>query len=297
MTGETRTLIEGLSYLECPRWRDGRIWFSDFYTYAVYSAQADGTDLKKEVDVPQQPSGLGWLPDGRMLVISMRDVRLMRLENDGSLSVHAELTGYVTDHQNDMVVDGRGRAYLGEYGFDLMGDAPLKHARLLHVDPVGSVNIEDYDMLFPNGMAITNDGTLLVSETFGNRVSAFTIAADGSLTDRRVWAEFEATPTERELENLLGQVVVAPDGCCLDAGGALWVADAVGGRVIRVLEGGTIDQAIDPGTGVFACMIGGQNHRTLFMCAAPDFQEEARKQEREGRLLAADVEVARDGLL
>src|SRR5690625_3189579 len=239
-----------------------------------------------------------WLAaDGRMLVISMRDARLMRLENDGSLSVHAELSGYVTGHPNDMVVDGRGRAYLGEFGFDLMGGAPLKPARLLRVDPDGSVTIEADDMLFPNGMAITNDGTLLVSETFGNRVSAFTIAADGSLTDRRVWAEFGATPTERELENLLGQVVVAPDGCCLDAGGALWVADAVGGRVIRVLEGGTIDQAIDPGTGVFACMIGGQNHRTLFMCAAPDFQEEARKQEREGRLLAADVEVARDGLL
>src|SRR5699024_11308915 len=108
---------------------------------------------KKEVDVPQQPSGLGWLPDGRMLVISMRDARLMRLENDGSLSVHAELSGYVTGHPNDMVVDGRGRAYLGEFGFDLMGGAPLKPARLLRVDPDGSVTVEADDMLFPNGMA------------------------------------------------------------------------------------------------------------------------------------------------
>lgn len=296
MTAEIRTLIEGLSYLECPRWRDGRIWFSDFYTYAVYSAQADGTDLKKEVDVPQQPSGIGWLPDGRMLIISMRDARIMRLEEDGSLSVHAELSQYVSGHPNDMVVDGQGRAYLGEFGFDLMGGAALKPARLLRVDSDGSVTVAAEDMLFPNGMAITNDGTLVVSETFGNRVSAFDIAADGTLNNRRVWAEFGATPTERELEDLLGQVVVAPDGCCLDAEGALWVADAVGGKVIRVFKGGKIGQTVDPGTGVFACMLGGQDGRTLFMCAAPDFQEEARKQEREGRLLAVDVDVAGSGL-
>ncbi len=295
MSMDPRTLVEGLSYLECPRWHDGRIWFSDFYTYAVYSAEANGTDLRVEVEVPEQPSGLGWLPDGRLLVISMRDRRILRWEHDGTLSVHAELGDFVNGHPNDMVVNADGTAYVGEFGFDLMGGAPLEPARLLRVDPDGAVSIAAEDMIFPNGSVITDEGTLLVCETFANRVTAFDIAADGSLEGRRVWAEFGAAPTERDLEPLLGQVVVAPDGCGLDADGALWVADAVGGRVIRVLEGGTIDSAIEPGTGVFACILGGEDGRTLYLCAAPDFHEGARKAAREGRLLAVEVEVPHAG--
>jgi sugar lactone lactonase YvrE len=292
---EPRTVIEGLSYLECPRWHDGRIWFSDFYTYAVYSAAADGSDLRKEVEVPQQPSGLGWLPDGRLLVVSMRDARILRVETDGSLSVHADLSGHVSGHPNDMVVDSRGRAFVGEFGFDLMGGASLALARLLRVDPDGTVSVAADEMFFPNGSVITDDNVLLVCETFGNRVAAFDIAEDGTLENRRTWAEFGPIPTERDLEPLLGQVVVAPDGCGLDAEGALWIADAIGGRAIRVFEGGKIERTVEPGTGVFACMLGGDDGRTLFLCCAPDFQEEARKNAREGRLLAVDVNLPHAG--
>lgn len=296
MAAETRTVVENLSYLECPRWHDGRIWFADFYTYAVYSARADGTDLRKELDVPEQPSGLGWLPDGRLLVVSMKDARILRLEPDGSLSVHAELAAYVSGHPNDMVVDARGRAYVGEFGFDLMAGAPLASANLLRVDPDGAVSVAADGLFFPNGSVITPDGTLLVDETFGNRITAFDIADDGTLQNRRTWAEFGPVPTERDLEKALAQVVVAPDGCGLDAEGALWVADAMGGRVIRVREGGTIEREIAPDSGVFACMLGGDDGRTLYLCAAPDFQEEARKNAREGRLLAVDVDVPHAGL-
>jgi sugar lactone lactonase YvrE len=291
-----RTVIEGLSYLECPRWHEGRIWFSDFYTNAVYSATADGADLRVEAEVPQQPSGIGWLPDGRLLVVPMRDAKLVTVEPDGSLREYADLSGYVGGYPNDMVVDSSGRAYVGEFGFDLMAGAPVQEARLLCVELDGTVRVVAEEMLFPNGSVITEDGRLLVCETFGNRVTAFDIGEDGSLGNRRTFAEFGPAPTERDLAAALAQIVVGADGCGLDAEGALWVADSVGGRVIRVLEGGAIEQTIEPDTGVFACMLGGESGRTLFMCAAPDFHEEARKNAREGRLLAIDVEVPHAGL-
>ncbi|MGH9055488.1 MAG: SMP-30/gluconolactonase/LRE family protein [Acidimicrobiales bacterium] len=289
-------MVEGLTYLECPRWHDGRIWFSDFYTNAVYSAAADGGGLRVEVEVPNQPSGIGWLPDGRLLVVSMRDRRLLRQEPDGQLSVHADLSGHVGGHPNDMVVDSQGRAFVGEFGFDLMAGAPLASANLLRVDPDGSVTVAAREMMFPNGSVITEDGTLLVCETFGNRISAFDIGADGSLHNRRSWAEFGSTPAEGPLDKAFAQVTVAADGCCLDADGALWVADAVGNRAIRVLPGGEIAASVEPGSAVFACMLGAEDGRTLFLCSAPDFHEEARKSAREGSLLAVEVSVPHAGL-
>ena len=188
MTRELLVVLDGMNYLECPRWHDGRIWVADFYRHEVLSACEDGSDLRVEVTVPQQPSGLGWLPDGRLLVVSMRDRLLLRREPDGTLAVHADLGEHVTGHPNDMVVDAHGRAYLGNFGFDLMAGAPLAATHLLRVDPDGSVTQVADDLWFPNGSVITDGGVLLVDETFGNRVSAFDIAADGSLTNRRVWA-------------------------------------------------------------------------------------------------------------
>lgn len=295
MSREINPVVTGMSYLECPRWHDQRIWFSDFYTYRVYSAAADGSDVRVEAEVPQQPSGLGWLPDGRLLIVSMRDARLLRREADGTLACHADLSAYVSGYPNDMVVDAQGRAFVGEFGFDLMGGANFKSANLLRVDPDGTVTTVADDMWFPNGSVITEDGTLLVDETFGNRVTAFDIADDGTLTNRRTWAKFGELPTDMELEKMFPQVVVAPDGCCLDADSALWVADAVGSRVIRVRQGGEITEEIRAGTGVFACMLGGADGRTLFMCAAPDFAEEARKRAREGSLVTARVDAPRAG--
>jgi sugar lactone lactonase YvrE len=296
MSPQTDTVVTGLSYLECPRWHDQRIWFSDFYTYRVYSAAEDGSDLRTEAEVPQQPSGLGWLPDGRLLVVSMRDARLLRRETDGSLVTHAELGGLVNGYPNDMVVDSRGRAFIGEFGFDLMAGAPLETACILRADPDGTVTKVADDMWFPNGSVITDDGVLLVSETFGNRMTAFDITGDGALTNRRTWAKFGDQPTDTELEKALAQVVIAPDGCCLDADGALWVADAMGGPVLRVHEGGEISEKIQTPAGVFACMLGGTDGRTLFLCAAPDFHEEARKNAREAELLTARVGSPHAGL-
>jgi sugar lactone lactonase YvrE len=195
-----------------------------------------------------------------------------------------------------MVVDTHGRAFVGEFGFDLMAGRPLETAVLLRVDPDGTVTTVADDLWFPNGSVITDDGVLLVNETFGNRVTAFDIADDGSLANRRTWAKFGELPTDRELDKLLPQVVVAPDGCGLDADGALWVADAVGNRAVRVHEGGRISEEVAAGTGVFACMLGGADGHTLFLCAAPDFDEGARKKAREAKLLTVRVEAAHAGL-
>jgi sugar lactone lactonase YvrE len=150
-------------------------------------------------------------------------------------------------------------------------------------------------MWFSNGSVITDDGVLIVDETFGNRVSAFDIADDGSLTNRRTWAKFAELPTASDLHEALGQLVVAPDGCCLDAEGALWIADAVGARLLRVREGGEVVDEIAVGTGVYACMLGGADGRTLYACAAPDFDEKARSAAREGSLIAVRVDVPHAG--
>ncbi len=291
MAGTAATIIGGFSYLESPRWHEERIWFSDFYTHRVLSAREDGSDLRTEAHVPGQPSGLGWLPDGRLLIVSMRDRTLLRREPDGTLVTHADLSRHATGHLNDMAVDAQGRVYVGNFGFDLMGGAPVEPAALHRVDPDGTVTEVAADLWFPNGSVITGSGELLVNETFGNRVTAFELTTDGRLVNRRTWAEFAPLPTQRELGEVFPQLTVAPDGCCLDAEGALWIADANGGRLLRVTEGGHIVDEVHPGTPVFACALGGSDGKTLFACAAPDFDEAARTAAREASLIAVQVTV------
>ncbi len=295
MSHEISTVLTGMSFLECPRWHEGRLWLVDFYTHRVLSITEDGGDLRVEAEVPAQPSGLGWLPDGRLLVVSMKDRRVLRREADGSLVTHADVSGHVTGHPNDMVVDEQGRAYLGNFGFDLMGGADLGTADLLRVDPDGTVEVVARDLYFPNGSVITDDGVLLVDETLGNRISAFDIASDGSLGPRRDWAAFGGLPTSRALGEAIAECVLAPDGCCLDAEGAVWTADALGGRVVRVAEGGRVLDEVHPGTGVFACMLGGADGRTLYLCCAPDFDEHARSATHEAELRAVRVDVPHAG--
>jgi len=285
------TVLSGYSFLEAPRWHDGRIWCSDFYTGQVVSAREDGSDLRLEAEVPEQPSGLGWLPDGRMLVVSMRDRRILRREADGSLVVHADLGEHATGHLNDMTVDRSGRAYVGNFGFDLMSGAPLETASLHRVDPDGTVTAVADELWFPNGSAITRDSVLLVNETFGNRVSAFDLTDDGRLVNRRVWAEFAPLPTDRAIEQVLARATVSGDGGCVDAEGGFWIADATGGRLLRVVEGGEITDELRPGINVYACALGGADGRTLFACVAPDFHEAARRSERAARLLAFRVPI------
>ena len=229
-----RTVVEGLSYLEGPRWHRGCLLASDFYNYRVVAITADGA-VATVAKVEHQPSGLGWLPDGTMLVVSMKDRRVLRLEGDGKLVEHADLSGLATWHCNDMVVDAQGRAYVGNFGFDLMGGADPSAATLIRVDPDGTAALVAKDMLFPNGMVITDDGrTLIVAESLGQRLTAFDIEADGSLTGRRVWAAFGEPPTATDFGGAMAQIKVAPDGICLDAEGCVWFADAFGNRAVRV---------------------------------------------------------------
>lgn len=225
----------------------------------------------------------------------MKDAKILRRTGDGSLVEHADLARHVAGLPNDMVVDGQGRAYVGNFGFDLMSGDDIETAPLLRVDPDGSVTKVADDLWFPNGSVITDDGLLLVDETFGNRVSAFDIAADGSLGPRMDWAKFGELPTARDLATAVPQGVVVPDGCGLDAEGCLWIADASHGRVVRVREGGEILDEVRPGTGVFACMLGGSDGTTLFMSCAPDFDEHARSAAREAQIKSVTVSVPRAG--
>ncbi|MGH3261812.1 MAG: SMP-30/gluconolactonase/LRE family protein [Trebonia sp.] len=291
MTTPPTTVASGFGFLEAPRWHEDRIWFSDFYGHRVFSAHEDGSDLRTEASVAQQPAGLGWLPDGRLLIVSMRDRKVLRRETDGTVVTHADLGSYATGHANDMVIDAAGRAYVGNFGFDLMGGVPVETASLHRVDPDGTVTEVAADLWFPNGSVITPGGVLIVNETFGNRCTAFDLTPAGQLVNRRVWAEFGPLPSDRALAKVLAECKVAGDGTCLDAEGALWIADAVGGRLLRVKEGGEIVDEIHPGTNVYACALGGANGRTLYACAAPDVDEKARSAARQAALIAFRVQV------
>jgi len=291
MSSGPATVLSGFGFLEAPRWRENRIWFSDFYTYRVLSAREDGSDLRTEAEVRQQPAGLGWLPDGRLLVVSMIDRKVLRREADGRLVTHADLSSHATGHANDMVVDAEGRAYVGNFGFDLMNGASLQTTSLHRVDPDGTVTEVATDLWFPNGSVITPDGVLIVNETFGNRCTAFDLAPDGQLTNRRAWALFGPLSADRAIDKVLAGAKVAADGGCLDADGAWWIADALGNRLIRVREGGEIVDELHPGTAVYACALGGADGRTLYACAAPDFDAQARTAAQEASLIAYRVEV------
>jgi sugar lactone lactonase YvrE len=293
---ELTTLYAGGHFFEGPRWHDGRWFVSDFYDHAVYSVGEDGRS-QEVMRVEQQPSGLGWLPDGSLLVVSMRDHTLLRRSPDGSVSVHADLSEHCGGHLNDLVVDAAGRAYVGNFGFDLMAGADPRYAKLVRVDPDGSVTVAAEELMFPNGSAIDGD-TLIVAETMGGRLSGFTIAPDGSLTDRRVWAQLSPTPEMGPLGEMLAGGGIAPDGIALDAEGHVWAADAMGGPVRRVAPGGEIAEEIHPpeGMGCFACALGGPDGRTLLLCSAPDFAEAARQAAREAVLFTTRVDVPHGGL-
>ncbi|MBS3756354.1 MAG: SMP-30/gluconolactonase/LRE family protein [Desulfobacterales bacterium] len=296
-TKDFSTIVSGYAFLEAPRWHDNRLWLSDFYMHQVIAVDENG-QVQVIAEVDGQPSGLGWLPDGRLLVVSMVDRKILRREPDGSLRVHADLSSVAAGHANDMVVDGRGRAYVGNFGFDLMGGAPLDTARLARVDPDGTLSGAAEGLYFPNGAMITPDGkTLIVNETFGNRISAFDINGDGSLGSRRDWATFGSLPEGREIAEIMPQAKVAPDGGVLDAEGAVWLADAIGNRVLRVAEGGKVLDEISTGDqGVYACTLGGKDRRTLYLCVAPDFAEHNRKAAREASVLAVQVDVPGAGI-
>lgn len=243
-------LLDQLAFPESPRWHEGALWFSDFYTHKVQRLDSRGR-CETVAMVAGQPSGLGWLPDGRLLVVSMTDRRLLRLDG-ATLTEMADLSTLASIHCNDMVVDAKGRAYVGNFGFDLIARATPRPTDLVLVPPDGPPRVVAQGLMFPNGMVITPDGrTLVVAESFGARLTAFDVAADGSLHQRRVWA---ALPQG-----------TAPDGICLDGEGAIWLASPSSREVLRVREGGEITHRVPtPGQAV-ACMLGGPERRTLFV--------------------------------
>ena len=293
---EFTTLISGLSFTECPRWYNGRLYVSDFYTHRVLAVAMDGT-AETVAPVPQQPSGLGFLPDGRMLIVSMRDRKILRCEGNHSLVEHADLSGLAPWHLNDMLVDHGGRAWVGNFGFDLMGGAPACTTVLICVEPDGTAKVVADELGFPNGMVLTPDGsTLIVAESIMNRLTAFNVTS-GSLGKRRTWAAFGNPPTSTDVAEALAQVAVAPDGICLDADGAVWVADAAHSRLIRVVEGGRIlEERETTGVGVFACMLGGDDGRTLFASVAPTFHEAEASANHRASILMTKVEAPHAGL-
>jgi sugar lactone lactonase YvrE len=278
VTTEMQELFSGGDFFEGARWRDGAWWVSDIFGGKVRRIMPDG-QAEVVAEVEQWPSGLGWLPNGDLLIASLRERRLLRRSPDGRLAVHADLAPWTPYWLNDMAVDAKGRAYVGNLGVDLTAGADPRPTTLCRIDPDGSGRVVAADLYYPNGMAVTKDGgTLLVCESLGNRISAFTIAEDGGLHDRRVWARFGPTPDPSTLTMaLLHQIDCAPDGCAIDGEDRLWIADASNNRLRRVAEGGQVLEEIagPEGYGVFACALGGADGRTLLVCAAPSTDPEA----------------------
>ena len=270
-----QTLMTGLVFGESPRWHDGRLWFSDMGAHQVVAVDLEGNS-EVIARVPAMPMGTGWLPDGHLLIVSARDGRLLRMQPDGSLVTHADLTSLADHPWSDMVVDGRGNAYVGNLGFDFpAGEFATGIVAL--VTPDGSARQVADGVAFANGMAVTPDNqTLLLAESYANRLTAFDIAAGGGLSDRRVWAD-------------LGRGV--PDGICLDADTAVWYGDVPNMRCVRVREGGEVLQTIDLDRSCFACTLGGTDRRTLFMMAAeyPGAASMAGEGPRTGQVLTAQA--------
>jgi len=290
------TLLDGLSFTECPRWRDGRLYFSDRYARRVLAVSVDGS-VETYARIGGLPAGIGFLPDNRLLIASMLDRKVLRLEPDGAIVEHADLSPLAPGYLNDMLVDHEGYAWVGNFGFDLFAGEPARSTALIRVAPDGTPSVAARDLAFPNGAVLTQDGlTLIIAETLANRLSAFTVS-NSQLSELRTWAAFGDPPATTDVGKILGQADVAPDGICLDAEGAVWVADVLNQRVIRVVEGGAIvDELKTNGLCAFACMLGGDDGKTLFACAAPTFDHTEAAAHHRSTILMTRVEVPHAGL-
>jgi sugar lactone lactonase YvrE len=280
--------LSGLFFGECPRWHDGRLWYSDFFDHAVFSVSPDG-GRRVEVSFDGEPAGLGWLPDGRLLINSRLDRAILRREEDGTLVRHGDLTPWATWHANDMVVAADGQAYAGNFGFDLDGlydgsvqASAIASASLVRVDPDGTSSEAAADIAFPNGTVITEDGgTLIIAESFGGKLTAFDRGADGTLTNRRQWAALEG---------------VAPDGICLCADGSVWVSNALAHECVRVAEGGEVQERVVTSMNCYACMLGDDDRRTLYMVTAANSNAAVARAARNGALEKVRTTVPGAGL-
>ncbi|MHA2289112.1 MAG: SMP-30/gluconolactonase/LRE family protein [Promethearchaeota archaeon] len=273
---ESEIFLEGLKFPEGLRWHNEKLWFSDMFAKKVMTV-----DLQRNtgiiIKMDDSPSGLGWLPDDTLLIVSMVDERLMRLDPNGLKEV-ADLSSLATYRCNDMVVDKKGRAYVGNCGFDFQTEQ-LKPAEIILVTPEGNAQIVADNLAFPNGTVITpDDKYLIVAETFGSKLTAFDILEDGLLEERRIWANLKS---------------MNPDGICLDAEGGIWIAAPGSGKVFRVLEGGKVTHEVKVSSQAYACMLGGIDRCSLFVATSTAFEQTSKI---EGRIEIARVEIPGAGL-
>jgi sugar lactone lactonase YvrE len=291
MARTTRILCEGIYFGEGPRWRNGRLWFSDFFGHTVSSVSLAG-DKRTEFVLDDQPSGLGWMPDGSLLVVSMTKRQVLRRTADGKIHLHADLGRIATFHCNDMVVSDEGYAYVGNFGFDINVEAHERGfeavladhatAKLACIAPDGAARVAAEGMHFPNGSVITPDGkTLIVGESLSGNYIAFDIGREGGLSNRRVWGSIWPR---------------VPDGCALDAEGHIWAANPFAPECVRVAPGGNVVEVIATGMPCYACMLGGDDGRALFMLTAPTFIASIASVEPKGKLLVTRVDVPHAGL-
>jgi sugar lactone lactonase YvrE len=270
------TLMTGISFGESPRWHDGRLWFSDWGAEQLIAVDLAGAS-EVVARVQSFPFSIDWLPDGRLLIVHGRDRLLLRREPDGSLATHTDLSLLSDRGWNEIVVDGRGNAYVNGGGFDLMAGEEFAPGMIALVAPDGSARQVADGIAFPNGMAVTPDNsTLVVAESYASRLTAFDIAADGGLSNRRVWAD-------------VGKGV--PDGICLDAEGAAWYADVPNRCCVRVKEGGEVLETIELDRGCFACMLGGPDRRTVFLISREWYGMDPAKGAGTGQVLTARAPV------
>lgn len=289
-------VADGFMFLEGPRWYRDRLFVSDFYTHLV--SEFDGAGKRRTVcEVDGQPSGLGFTPEGALMVVSMLDRRLLRLDGT-TLTEVARFADLIGGPANDMVVDALGRAYIGNFGIDEAAGIPLGPTCLVRVGTDGRAAVAADGLVFPNGTVITPDGdALFVSETFVSRISEFTIAQDGTLSDRRIWAQFAPQPPYLDIVRATAELPTLPDGLALDAEGLLWMGDAKGHGAARVRRGGEVVDFVDTGElSVYALALGGVDRRTLYMCASPPLLTSDPARTKRSALLSCRVGVPGAGL-
>jgi sugar lactone lactonase YvrE len=275
---ELEVLAAGFAFLETPRWKSGRLWAVDMVAAAIFAFSPSG-EIELTLEVPGTPAGLGWNATGRLRVVTA-DGRMLA-EKHSQLVELPHRIGRAAALSNEMTIDARGRAFIGIFG--------LRSGGVIRLDPDGAQRTVATGLLLPNGQALTADGeTLIVAESAGQRLTAFTLTPDGELTDRRVWASFGPPATATSIPEVIRQVSFWPDGIALDATGAIWVANPFGHEVIRVLEGGQVTDRISTGKlTAYACVLGGNDGRTLYICAAPPSLDATTRRTRRGGVLLA----------
>ena len=300
---ELKKLTGGLYFGEGPRWHENKLWFSDFYSHKVMTLD-ENNSLETVCDVPSQPSGLGWLPNGDLLIVSMLDRKILKF-SEGSISVHADLSEYVAHKCNDMVVGRDGTAYVGNFG---MGDAgeSLNSTHLMIVKSDGTVLKGPDNLLFPNGTVITEDGkNLIIAETLGAKLTSFDIEDNGELTNRKLWARTSPLFSLLIIKFLssmgfdLSKVdfskysknLHVPDGICLDEKNGIWIASPTTKAVVRIEKGGNITDTINTPKGAFACMLGGKERKTLYVIISNSSDPEEAQASPEGEIHSIEVEI------